>query len=213
MNTRTAARELAFLALSHIANSDYSNPQELILSATRTLKDYSKQRIRSVQKDLQRIGEYFFHQELNKEEQKIDNPSAIDIKNLHNNVCKLEEAAFALRESLDLPELFNHTDVAYKYSSELVGYFKKNKELVNEHIANALEKRKTISDSEKGWTPERVLSVDRNVLKIIVTEMLMNSEIPRVVLIDEAVKLSEKYGSEESPKFVNGVLADISKAI
>ena len=48
-------------------------------------------------------------------------------------------------------------------------------------------------------------AVDRNILRMAVSEFLF-VETPRVVVIDEAVEIARKYGSERSPEFVNGIL-------
>jgi N utilization substance protein B len=50
-----------------------------------------------------------------------------------------------------------------------------------------------------------MLSVDRNVMRVAVVEMLLG-ETPMKVAIDEAIEIAREYGSEDSAKFVNGVL-------
>jgi len=61
-----------------------------------------------------------------------------------------------------------------------------------------------------GWKLDRMASVDRNVLRIALYEILKRKDdVPLSVAINEAVELAKKYGTEESGKFVNGVLAKI----
>jgi len=55
--------------------------------------------------------------------------------------------------------------------------------------------------------------VDRNVLRIATYELLRQSDVPRSVALDEAVNLAKKYGSEESGKFVNGVLSRVANEL
>jgi N utilization substance protein B len=52
--------------------------------------------------------------------------------------------------------------------------------------------------------------VDRNVLRLGAWELLHRKEIPRAVILDEAVELAKRYGSDDSQKFVNGVLDRIA---
>ena len=52
--------------------------------------------------------------------------------------------------------------------------------------------------------------LDRNLLRLGTWELLHSSEVPRAVVLDEAVELAKEFGSEESPAFVNGVLAAIA---
>ena len=56
------------------------------------------------------------------------------------------------------------------------------------------------------WRLERMARVDRNVLRLGAWELLHRKETPRAVILDEAVELAKRYGSDDSQKFVNGVL-------
>jgi|YelNatPaOPRAMG01_1025707.scaffolds.fasta_scaffold00873_16 transcription antitermination factor NusB len=56
------------------------------------------------------------------------------------------------------------------------------------------------------WDVSRVNPVDRNILRMGITEMLFFKEVPTKVTINEAIEISKKYSTEESPKFVNGIL-------
>jgi N utilization substance protein B len=63
-----------------------------------------------------------------------------------------------------------------------------------------------LSRASKNWRLERMTRVDRNVLRLGVWELTHRREIPRAVVLDEAVELAKRFGSEESGPFVNGVL-------
>ena len=136
----------------------------------------------------------------------------IDFEKLQKNVAQLEIATFSIKESLDLPELLNQPPQAFEYAIVLINSYRTNKEKINSLIAEVLENKKTAL-ANKGWSLERVLSVDKGVLRIACAELMSELENPSVIIIDEALKLSEKYGSEDSPKFVNGVLADLVNII
>lgn len=56
------------------------------------------------------------------------------------------------------------------------------------------------------WRLERLSAIDRNVLRLAAAEMIAVSEVPHRVAIHEGIVLAEKYGTAESPRFVNGVL-------
>jgi N utilization substance protein B len=56
------------------------------------------------------------------------------------------------------------------------------------------------------WEIQRMAAVDRNVLRLAVSELTGDSGIPVRVVIDEAIELAKKYGGEESGIFVNGIL-------
>lgn len=61
------------------------------------------------------------------------------------------------------------------------------------------------------WGITRMPAVDRNLLRVAVYEMLWVDEVPQAVAIDEAVELAKAYGTEESSRFVNGLLGTIAK--
>jgi transcription antitermination protein NusB len=59
------------------------------------------------------------------------------------------------------------------------------------------------------WPLERMPSVDRSVLRLATYELLWSSEVPAAVAIDEAVELAKSLSTDDSPAFVNGVLARV----
>jgi N utilization substance protein B len=61
------------------------------------------------------------------------------------------------------------------------------------------------------WSLERMPNVDRAILRLASWEILYNDEVPSEVAIAEAVSLAGEYSTEDSSKFVNGVLARLSK--
>ncbi len=67
-----------------------------------------------------------------------------------------------------------------------------------------------IRAASQNWRLERMTRVDRNVLRIGTWELLTQGEIPRAVILDEAVELAKRFGTEESGAFVNGVLDRIA---
>ena len=63
-----------------------------------------------------------------------------------------------------------------------------------------------IRESASNWRIERIALTDRNLLRIAVYEMLFSEDAPDQVVINEAVEIAKRYGTEESPPFINGVL-------
>jgi N utilization substance protein B len=85
-----------------------------------------------------------------------------------------------------------------------------------EDISNGISKNssKIISLIEKNlksdWKIERINKVNLSILKLSIYE-LMFTDLPYKVAINEAIELAKKYGEEEAPKFVNGILASVVK--
>ncbi|HEX5967681.1 MAG TPA: transcription antitermination factor NusB [Intrasporangium sp.] len=68
-----------------------------------------------------------------------------------------------------------------------------------------------LTDYSQGWTIERMPAVDRAILRIGAWEVLFNDDIPDAVAISEAVALATELSTDESPTFVNGLLARLSE--
>jgi len=78
-------------------------------------------------------------------------------------------------------------------------------------IASQLEATDAlIRNASKNWRLERMTRVDRNVLRLGAWELAHRMDVPRAVILDEAVEIAKQYGTEESGAFVNGVLDRIA---
>jgi N utilization substance protein B len=64
-----------------------------------------------------------------------------------------------------------------------------------------------LSTYAQGWTLDRMPGVDRSLLRLSAWELLFNDDVPDAVAIDEAVELAHSLSTDESPAFVNGLLA------
>src|SRR5215813_14145162 len=77
-------------------------------------------------------------------------------------------------------------------------------------IRGALENRQEADDLIKkhaiNWELHRIAAVDRNILRLAIFEMLHRDDIPPVVSINEAVDIAKKFSTQDSGKFVNGIL-------
>ena len=84
----------------------------------------------------------------------------------------------------------------------------------DESVRGVLEERdgldETIRIASDNWRLERMTRVDRNVLRLGTWELKHRVDVPRAVVLDEAIELAKRYGSEESGAFVNGVLNQIA---
>ncbi len=63
------------------------------------------------------------------------------------------------------------------------------------------------------WDLERIVSTDRSVLRLAVFELLYERNVPVPVIVDQALKLAHKYGTDDSSRFVNGILGAIAREI
>lgn len=86
------------------------------------------------------------------------------------------------------------------YSESLVRGVVGEKSVLDERIARASEH----------WRLSRMTRVDRNVLRLGTWELLHETDTPRAVILDEAVELAKRFGTEDSGAFVNGVLGRVA---
>uniref|UniRef100_UPI004028BF40 transcription antitermination factor NusB n=1 Tax=Agathobacter sp. TaxID=2021311 RepID=UPI004028BF40 len=64
-----------------------------------------------------------------------------------------------------------------------------------------------INEASKGWKTTRMGKVDLTLIRLAVYEIRFEEDIPVKVSINEAIELAKKYGTDDSPAFVNGILA------
>jgi N utilization substance protein B len=84
------------------------------------------------------------------------------------------------------------------------------REVAERVIAQATELDARISEAAEGWPAERLGTVERNVLRVALTE-LDGDEVPDEVAINEAVELAKRYASDEAARLVNGILGRIAR--
>jgi N utilization substance protein B len=67
-----------------------------------------------------------------------------------------------------------------------------------------------IAKAAPQWPVDQLSAIDRNILRLAIWEILVNNRAPIRAAINEAVELAKEYGSDNSAKFVNGVLGSVS---
>jgi N utilization substance protein B len=81
--------------------------------------------------------------------------------------------------------------------------------LVEGVVAHQSRIDELLSTYSSGWALDRMPALDRNILRLGVFELLWQQDVPAPVVIDEAVQLAQQLSTDESPAFVNGLLARI----
>ncbi len=90
-----------------------------------------------------------------------------------------------------------------------------NSEYVQDLVKGVVSKKEEIDSLiqsySENWRLSRMLCIDRNIMRLAVYELLFEEGMPVAVAINEAVELAKKFGSNESAKFINGLLDALSK--
>jgi transcription antitermination protein NusB len=102
----------------------------------------------------------------------------------------------ALEEGLSLPPPSAAEASTRLFAEPLIRGVLQERDAIDEKI------RQTV----RNWELHRIAAVDRNILRLAIFEMLHRSDIPPVVSINEAVDIAKKFSTEDSGKFVNGIL-------
>ena len=87
------------------------------------------------------------------------------------------------------------------------------KDLVVSLIDKMKEIDETIQKYSDHWVLNRMAVIDRNILRIGTFELLFSLSTPPKVVINEAIDIAKKYGNEDSPQFINGILDRVYKEI
>ncbi|MBD1866713.1 transcription antitermination protein NusB [Leptolyngbya sp. FACHB-671] len=200
MQARRIARELALLSISQLsAKQERLQAQQLqsiVLAAVRTLTTELHDLLETASAELKRSSDRL----LSSETRTSDLQSA---KVMVNESIDLTQTAInRLGAAVELPEfiqLANQQEVR-AYAMELLSNVQAHREEIDQRLGEAMV----------SWQVNRLPRIDRDILRIALTEMLFLG-VPDRVAINEAVELAKRYSGEEGYRFVNGVLRRVSE--
>lgn len=109
------------------------------------------------------------------------------------------------RADADIEEVLDRN--VSEFANDVDGQFIKS--LVNGCWPKHKELEKIIADSAPEWPIDQISEIDKSILEIAIYELLYSKEVPAKVAINEAVELSKQFGSDNSSKFINGVLGTV----
>jgi transcription antitermination protein NusB len=198
---RQIARELALLSLSQLP----SNPKKLteaqlpklVLAAVRTLRSEVQDTLDNAAGELQRGNDRL----LTSETRASDLNTARTM--VKEAVTYTQAAINKLGAAIEFPELIQlasqDKDVA-RYAIEIVRSVNENQHVIDADISQALV----------DWQVNRLAQIDRDILRIAVTEMRFLGLDPRMA-INEAVELAKRYSETDGHRFINGVLRRVTE--
>ncbi|NJN88094.1 MAG: transcription antitermination protein NusB [Leptolyngbyaceae cyanobacterium SL_7_1] len=199
MQARRIARELALLSIGQLPTSkerlETQQLQAILLAAVRMLTNEVQDTLETAGAEIERGSDRL----LSSETRATDLNSA---KAMVQDAIGLTQAAInRLGTALELPELIqlsNQQDVRDYVLS-----------LLNSVRTHQDEVDPLLNQSMVDWQLHRLARIDRDILRIAVTEMLYLG-VPDRVAINEAVELSKRYSGDEGHRFINGVLRRVS---
>lgn len=212
MQARRAARELAFILFSQfdkkITNYSKENLDDIILKSVRILSssasDELKLSLGSLIDMKNKIDDYEAEHEINLNRPMeaanipVPLPMTSDMTGRIDEMIDVAEKALLALEIAEFATLESEGDVK-NYAIQIAETFQKNNAEIDE----------IIKSYSTGWDFDRLVKMDKDILRIALSELLYIKEAPMKVIVDEAVELAKKYSTEDSSSFVNGVLAKV----
>lgn len=212
MQARRAARELAFILFSQIdkdinkyTKADFSN---IVLKSVRTLKSNATDELQIALSSLMEFKAEVDDYEAN-HETNLNRP--LDVSNVPVPMIltsdlseKLSGVIDAAEKSLLALEIAEFTTLDAQ--SEVQEFAIEIAEQYKEHAAELDE---IMQKYAKNWDLQRLVTMDKNILRIALVELLYIKQTPLKVVIDEALELAKKYSTDESTTFINGILAKV----
>lgn len=212
MQARRAARELAFILFSQfdkkITNYSKENLDDIILKSVRILSsnasDELKLSLGSLIDMKNKIDDYEAEHEINLNRPMeaanipVPLPMTSDMTGRIDEMIDVAEKALLALEIAEFATLESEGEVK-NYAIQIAETFQKNNTEIDE----------IIKSYSTGWDFDRLVKMDKDILRIALSELLYIKEAPMKVIVDEAVELAKKYSTEDSSSFVNGVLAKV----
>ncbi len=212
MQARRASRELAFILFSqfdkNIKRYTDDNIEDIIVKSVRILlgsaTDELKVSLGALIDMKNKIEDYEAEHEINLNRPmgsaNVPVPMALtsDVSGRINEMIDVADKALLALEIAEFTTLDSQKEVK-DYALKIAKAYQKNSKEIDEII-----KKYAI-----GWDFDRLVKMDKDILRIAISELLFIKEAPMKVVVDEAVELAKKYSTEDSASFINGILAKV----
>ena len=212
MQARRASRELAFILLSQfdkkIINYSKESLDDIILKSVRILSDSARNDLKLSLGSLidmkNRIDDYEAEHEINLNRPieaaniPVPLPMTSDLSGRIEEMIAIADKALLALEIAEFTTLESQNEVK-NYAIKIAETFQQNHEEIDEIIKNC----------SSGWDFDRLVKMDKDILRIALSELLFIKETPLKVVVDEAVELAKKYSTDDSASFINGLLAKV----
>lgn len=212
MQARRASRELAFILFSQfdktITNYSKENLDDIIVKSVRILSSSASDDLKTSLGALidmkNKIDDYEAEHEINLNRPleaaniAVPLPMTSDMSARVEEMIEVAEKALLALEIAEFTTLESQSEVK-NYAIQIAETFQKN----HDEIDSIIKKYST------GWDFERLVKMDKDILRIALSELLYIKETPMKVVVDEAVELAKKYSTDDSSSFINGVLAKV----
>lgn len=212
MQARRASRELALILFSQFDKkiTEYSDKdfEDIILKSIRVLSNNSTDELKTTVGALIDIKDFIDNYEADDESNlerpigvknlPVQIPTTADMRDKIDTILDVVEKTIFALEVAELSVLESQDDVK-DYVITIAKSFKEHQEDVDAQIQKY----------SNGWDINRLVKMDKDILRIAIIELLYINEAPMKVVVDEALELAKKYSTDDSSAFINGILAKV----
>ena len=212
MQARRAARELALILFSQfdkkITQYNQAEFEDIILKSVRTLTNNSIEELKVSVGAINAMKEFVDNYEadspinLERPIQASNVPVALPMtSDLSGRLDELLSISEKIVLALEIAEMtaLEHTGEVKNYVLQIANTYKEHCEEVDSFIKKFAH----------GWDIDRLVKIDKDILRISITELLFIEDTPIKVVIDEALELAKKYSTDDSSSFINGILGKV----
>jgi len=234
MSSRRLARELAIITLPQLPKDggklDKVELDFLVSKAVQMLCDYAKQNLADANAMLLKADQELSEIEIEHKDNaaNVDELDSVPLTTgaLRQQLELIERSLHLVSEALDIPEIATHSAHIIKEvnckkckitlevpiekttESDVLQFFK---QLINTYMDHRGEIDNFLKQIKAKWRLERMISIDRDILRLACAELFFMPDVPIRVAINEAVELTHRFADDRAAKFINGVLADLAE--
>ena len=212
MQARRAARELALILFSQfdkkITQYNQAEFEDIILKSVRTLTNNALDELKVSVGAINAMKEYVDTHEaespvnLSRPLQSNNIPVALPMtSDLSGRLDELLNICEKTVLALEIAEM-----TALEYTGDVKNYVIEIANTFKEHSA---EVDGLISKFARGWDIDRLVKIDKDILRIAICELMYIESAPVKVVVDEALELAKKYSTDDSSSFINGILGKV----
>lgn len=233
MSARRTARELAVIVMPQLPKDrnklERTEIEDVVAKAVHMLVEYSKQSLLDATAFLTKASKELLDVEIENDADDNEDtqlkPSSMTTDQLRTQVELLEKAVHLISDAIEIPDMALHNGKSHltvncskcdhvnevfidrPARSEVRDYVF---ELISTYLEHRSDIDSFIKQAKSKWKVERMVSIDRDILRLACAEAFFISSVPINVCVSEAVSLSHEFADEKAAKFINGVLADLT---
>lgn len=212
MQARRAARELALILFSQfdkkIIQYNQAEFEDIILKSVRTLTNNAIDELKVSVGAINAMKEYVDTYEaespenlsrpMNANNIPVSLPMTSDLSGRLEELLNISEKVVLALEIAEMTAL-EHTGEVKSYVVQIANTYKDNSQEIDALIQKFAH----------GWDLDRLVKIDKDILRISIAELLFIEGVPIKVVVDEALELAKKYSTDDSSSFINGILGKV----